>query len=69
METPTASCKPTEEEAIDKDEFSTVEAKKWFAHLLSRASYGDERILITKNGRLRGALIGVRDLARLQGAV
>lgn len=67
MAKPTRRRKP-DDGSDDRKEFNTVEAKVRFGELLSRAGYGDERIIITKHGKKRGALIGMRDLAKLEGA-
>ena len=44
-----------------------TEAKAQLSALMARAGYGGERFLIERRGRPLAALVGVRDLERLEG--
>lgn len=43
-----------------------VRARDIIGDLVARASYGNERIVITRHGRQVAALVGMRDLERLR---
>ena len=47
---------------------STRELRANLADVLGRASYGGERIGITKNGHLTAVVIGIEDLQTLEDA-
>ena len=44
-----------------------TEAKAQLSALMARVGYGGERFLIERRGRPLAALVGVEDLARLEG--
>ena len=44
-----------------------TEAKAQLSALMARAGYGGERFVIERRGRPLAALVGVEDLARLEG--
>jgi prevent-host-death family protein len=46
--------------------YSTDEARDNLGPLILRAGFGNERIPITYHGELRAAIVGLRDLERLQ---
>ncbi|MCP4641907.1 MAG: type II toxin-antitoxin system Phd/YefM family antitoxin [bacterium] len=45
---------------------SIVEARKQFSSLVGRASFGGERIILSKNGRCVAAVVPMADLELLQ---
>ncbi|PRZ02733.1 prevent-host-death family protein [Isoptericola sp. CG 20/1183] len=45
---------------------STRELREGLAELLARARYAHERIVVTKNGKPAGAIIGMEDLELLE---
>lgn len=46
--------------------YSTDEARDNLGPLVLRAGFGGERIRISYHGELRAALVGIRDLERLE---
>ncbi len=44
-----------------------TEAKVQLSELMARVGYGGERFVIERRGRSLAALVGVEDLARLEG--
>jgi prevent-host-death family protein len=48
------------------DKVRVTDAKAYLSELMARAGYGGERFLIEKRGRPLAALVGVRDLERLE---
>jgi prevent-host-death family protein len=47
-------------------ELSATEARESFSEVVSRAAYGKERVILTKNGRPVAAVVPVEDLERLE---
>lgn len=45
---------------------SVADARKNFADLLNRASYGQERTVVTRHGRAVGAIVPVEDVELLE---
>ena len=45
--------------------FTTMNARKDFAELINRASYGKERILITRRGKNVAAVVPIEDVELL----
>jgi len=45
---------------------STAEARKRFSDVINRASYGKERVALTRNGHTLAVLVPVEDLALLE---
>jgi prevent-host-death family protein len=45
---------------------STAEARKRFSDVINRASYGKERVALTRNGHTLAVLIPVEDLEMLE---
>lgn len=61
-------------QANETDEVETasgvgiVRARDILGDLVARASYGNERIVITKHGKDAAALIGMRDFGKLRAS-
>lgn len=58
-------------ESAEKDrpvEITSDEGKQRFGQYLARAGFGNERIVITRFGKPFAVIIGMRDLAVLEGA-
>lgn len=49
----------------ESGEVGAEEARKDLTGLMMRAGFGNERIVLTRNGKRTAALIGMRDLERL----
>lgn len=47
-------------------EVGAEDARKGLTELMGRAGFGDERIVLTRNGKPMAALIGMADLERLR---
>jgi prevent-host-death family protein len=45
---------------------STAEARKRFSDVINRASYGKERVALTRNGHTLAVLVSVEDLELLE---
>lgn len=56
----------TKERKAEAEPVSMDEARDALSHLVNRASYGGERIVIARNGTPIAAIIGLRDLEKLQ---
>lgn len=56
------------DEAPARTTFSTDEARVTLGELSLRAGYGGERIILTRRGKPVAAIVGLRDLAKLEGA-
>jgi prevent-host-death family protein len=54
----------TTEEPI---EITSDEGKSRFGEYIARAGFGNERIVVTRHGKPIAAIIGLRDLAVLEG--
>ena len=50
------------------EEVAAEEARIRLGELMSRAGYGDERIVLTRHGKPLAALVSLRDLAALESA-
>lgn len=48
---------------------SVAEARRNFADLLNRASYGRERTVVTRHGRAVGAIVPVEDVELLESVL
>ena len=51
-----------------KSECSIVELRQSIPQLLARVEIANDRIIITKNGKQKAALISMKDLALLEDA-
>ena len=49
-----------------KTEISTVEARDQFAHVVNRAAYGKERVILTARGKAIAAVVPVEDVELLE---
>lgn len=47
-------------------EVGAEDARKGLTELMGRAGFGDERIVLTRNGKPTAAIIGMADLDRLR---
>jgi prevent-host-death family protein len=47
---------------------AATEARDTLTQLLNRAKYAGDRFVITANGKPQGAIVGLDDLAKLEGA-
>jgi prevent-host-death family protein len=56
---------PDQDDDETPDGVGIGRAREIFGELVSRASYGGERIIIVKHGKRAAALIGLKDLERL----
>lgn len=52
----------------DLIEITSDEGKQRFGEYLARAGFGNARIVVTRHGKPIAAIVGLRDLAALQGA-
>ena len=57
-----------EQESVCKGEVEVGadDARKGLTELMGRVAFGNERFVLTRNGKPHGALIGMRDLERLR---
>lgn len=58
----------TDSKEIERPEVSAKNMKAQLGRLLSRVGYGNERIVITRNGERIAALVSAADLDALDGA-
>lgn len=53
---------------LPPNEVGADDAKRSFGDLIARAGFGNERIVVTRHGKPIAAIVGLKDLAALQGA-
>lgn len=52
----------------DHESFPIVKARTVLGELANRAGYGNERIRLTRRGKVIAALVSASDLAKLEGS-
>lgn len=53
---------------VTHESFSIVKARAALGELAIRAGYGNERIRLTRRGKLVAAIVSAADLAKLEGS-
>jgi prevent-host-death family protein len=53
-------------ERKDEPQVGAEDARRDLTELMGRAGYGNERIVLTRNGKPAAAIIGLADLERLR---
>lgn len=61
-----AERKQESDDAVTPDGIGIIRAREILGDLVNRAGFGNERIVVLRNGKRVAALVGMRDLERLQ---